>query len=280
MPDTPLSGTAAGVPYVALPPAHPAPAAGTAPLVVAWHWQDPPRSAAAMAAALPLDELPAWKVYLDLPMHGERQLPGGLDDFYRLGFEDAVLKVFRPSVIGAAEEFPAALAELREKLPVDDGPVGLLGGSVGAAVAQLVLAEHDVPVAAAALVSPAIQLSEVVAYNERNFDITYQWSAASRAVAARIDFITRAAEIADRDPQPAVLLVNGADDDPTFHDQAERLSAELRNRYARPDHVERVMIPDMGHPLAEQPGIEPAPQIPAAARVDKVVTGWFRRYLR
>jgi pimeloyl-ACP methyl ester carboxylesterase len=135
-------------------------------------------------------------------------------------------------------------------------------------------------VAAAALVSPAIQLSEVVAYNEHNFDITYRWSAASRVVATRIDFVTRAAGIADRDPQPAVLLVNGADDDPAFPDQAERLAAELRSRYARPDRVERVTIPDMGHSLAGQPGIEPAPQIPAAARVDNVVTGWFRRYLR
>lgn len=183
-------------------------------------------------------------------------------------------------MIGAAEEFPAALAELRQKLPVSDGPAGLLGGSAGAAAAQLVLAEQDVPVAAAALVSPAIQLAEVVGYNERSFGVSYPWGDESRAVAARIDFAARAAEIAGRDPQPPVLLVNGADDDHAFHDQAERLYAELRNRYTRPDQVVRMMVRGMGHAFADQPGIEPAPQTPAAARVDEVVTGWFRRYLR
>lgn len=277
MPGTPVTGTAAGVPYVALPPEG---VAGPAPLVVAWHLQDPPRSAAAMAAALPLHRVPAWRVYLDLPMHGRRQLPGGLDESYRLAFEDAVLKVFRPTVIGAAEEFPAVLAGLREKLPVGDGPVGLLGGSAGADVAQLVLAGQDVPVAAAALVSPAIQLAEVVGYNERSFGVSYPWGDESRAVAARVDFVARAAEIAGRDPQPPVLLVNGADDDRVFHDQAKRLYAELRSLYRRPDEVKRMIIPDMGHAFAEQPGIEPAPQTPAAARVDNGVSAWFRRHLR
>ena len=47
----PIRGTAAGVPYVAQPPAD---GAETAPLVVVWHLASPPRSEAAMAAALPL----------------------------------------------------------------------------------------------------------------------------------------------------------------------------------------------------------------------------------
>lgn len=47
----PITGVAAGVPYVALPPAGDR---DGAPLVVAWHLVDPPRSEAAMAAAVPL----------------------------------------------------------------------------------------------------------------------------------------------------------------------------------------------------------------------------------
>ena len=44
--------------------------------------------------------------------------------------------------------------------------------------------------------------------------------------------------------------------------------------------MERVIIRGMGHAFADQPSIEPAPLTPAAAQVDEVVTGWFRRYLR
>ena len=57
-----------------------------APLIIAWHLNDPPRSAAAMASALPLAGVAAWRVYLDLPMHGRRQLSGGLEEFMRLGY--------------------------------------------------------------------------------------------------------------------------------------------------------------------------------------------------
>jgi len=34
-----------------------------------------------------------------------------------------------PVIPQAAEEFPAALAELRSRLPVDDGPIDVVGGS-------------------------------------------------------------------------------------------------------------------------------------------------------
>jgi hypothetical protein len=50
---------AAGVPYVALSPA----GREAAPLIIAWHLNDPPRSAAAMASALPLAGVAAWRVY-------------------------------------------------------------------------------------------------------------------------------------------------------------------------------------------------------------------------
>ena len=45
-----ITGVAGGVPYLALPPEG---APDNAPLVVAWHLHDPPRSETAMAAALP-----------------------------------------------------------------------------------------------------------------------------------------------------------------------------------------------------------------------------------
>jgi hypothetical protein len=161
-----ISDVAAGVSYVALPPAGRHYGRELAPLIIGWHLNDPPRSAAALASALPLAAVAAWRAYLDLPMHGRRQLPGGLEEFMRLGYQDAVLKAFEPQVTQAVDEFPAVLAELRARLPVTDGPIGVVGASVGALPAQIVMAGGDAQVSAAALISPVIQLAEVVAAND------------------------------------------------------------------------------------------------------------------
>jgi dienelactone hydrolase len=277
--DAVIEGMAAGVPYVALPPAGRS-ESEPAPLIVAWHLNDPPRSAAAMAAALPLAATGAWRVYLDLPMHGRRQLPGGLEEFMQLGYKDAVLQAFDPQVTQAVEEFPGALAELRAQLPVTAGPIGVVGASIGALPAQLVMAGHAAQVTAAALISPVIQLAEVVAANERRFGVSYPWSDTSRAVASRFDLVSRAGELATADPQPAILLITGSGDDPAFPRQAQRLHAELRQRYTDPERVSLTSIPGMGHAFAAEPGIEPAPQTADAKLVDAAVTDWFHRYLR
>jgi dienelactone hydrolase len=136
-----------------------------------------------------------------------------------------------------------------------------------------------VPVGAAALISPVIQLAEVVAANERRFQVSYPWSDASREAAARFDLVARADEIAARDPQPAVLLITGAEDDPAFARQAQRLQAELRRRYDDPERAGLAAIPAMKHAFAAEPGIEPAPQTAEAKLVDAAVTDWLGRYL-
>jgi dienelactone hydrolase len=273
------AGVAAGVPYVARPPVGSRGRQSRAPLVVAWHLNDPPRSARAMAAALPLAGVAAWRVYLDLPMHGRRQLPGGLEEFMQLSYQDAVLKAFEPQVSQAVDEFPAVLSALRAQLPVGAGPIGVVGASIGALPAELVMADGAAPVTAAALVSPVIQLAEVVAANERRFGVSYPWSDASRAIAARFDLVARAADIAGHDPQPALLLVTGSEDDPAFPRQTRRLRAELRRRYYASERVAEMSIPGMGHAFAVEPGIDPAPQTAEAELIDTAITDWFVRYL-
>jgi pimeloyl-ACP methyl ester carboxylesterase len=229
-----------------------------------------------MAEALPLNGLRAWRGYLGLPLSGSRLPEGGLDGFFRLSYEDAVLKVFDPTCRQAVEEFPPALAALRRELPLGAGSLGLIGGSVGALVALSVLAETDLPVDAVALISPAIRLPAVVALNERRFNVTYPWTEQSRATAERLDFLARAEEIVKR--EAAVLLVVGAlDDQEGIRAPAEQLWRVLSRE--RPDRAALASIPEMAHALAEEPGLDPAPQTPHAARVDAVVAGWFHRHL-
>ena len=268
-----IRGEAAGVPFVALPPNE---CTDDTTLVVVWHLASPPRSDTAMAAALPLRGLPAWRVYLGLPMLGRRLPEGGLDEFFRRFREDLVLNVFDPVTRQAVEEFPAALAELRERLPIGDGPLALVGGSMGAWVAQSVLADTDVPVAAAALVSPAIRLTSIVQRYDRLWNTSYQWSERSLEVADRLDFVARADQIAARNV--ATLLVVGAlDDEDGFRRPAEQLHQALSRR--APERTALAQIPRMEHALAEEPGLEPAPQTARAARVDAAVVAWLGRHL-
>jgi dienelactone hydrolase len=273
---TPIEGVAAGVPYVALAPTGDR---DDAPLVVVWHLMDPPRSEAAMAAALPLAGLNAWRVYLGLPMFGARAPAGGPDEIMRLAADDYVLKLFGPAVEQAAAEAPSAVDALREQLSIDTGPVGLVGGSAGGAVALLLLAESQLPVAAAALVNPVVKVRSVVEAGERMYNVSYSWTEKSAAVADRFDFVERAAEIGKRDPQPPVLLVGGAEDDPGYQEALAGLRDALAGHYAEPDRVGFVSVPGMAHAIAEEPGMEAAPQTAEAKEVDAAETAWFQRYL-
>jgi hypothetical protein len=297
----PLIGVAANVPYVALRPAR---GRRRAPLVVAWHQLDVPRTGQAMAAALPLARLAAWRVYLDLPMTGARAPASGQKEFARLGAQDVADEPAGAVVEQAFAEFPAAVTALHSKLPLDDGPIGLLGEGVGAAVALLALAESQMPVRAAARVSPAVQPQQVVATSRQRGNLGGRWTRAARAGAGRswstgaaragagrldfaaragagrLDFAARASEIAGRDPQPAVLLVTGADAGDGASESAERLWHTLADRYRAPGRVALVIMPGLAaHLLAGGPGIDPAPQTPGAARADAVITSWLARHL-
>lgn len=273
----PTTGEAAGVPFLAVPPAHSSSA--SAPAVVAWHLMDAPRTETAFAAALPLAGLDAWRFYLGLPMCGSRLPEGGFDEIMRRGFEDAVLNLQGPVVDQAVREFPDALVELRGQFGLTDGPLGVLGGSIGAAVALEVVANHDVPIDAAVVVSPLVQLRPAVEAMSRQFGVTYPWSDASSAIAERLDFVARADEFA-RAGQPAVQIVVGEKDDADgFQRPATALRDALVRRYDDADRIELIPVNGMAHALAEEPGMEPAPQTPHAAQVDQHAVQWFQRYL-
>ena len=259
---SPITGTAAGVPFTALPPA----GAGPAPLIVTWHMLDAPCSDAAFAAALPMHDLPAWRVHLGMPMCGARMVDGSTDAIVELARTDPLLAYLHPFVRQATEEFPAALAAIRARLPVADGPIGVLGGSLGGAVALNVLASTDVPVFAAAIVNAAIRMRSVVDL----FPGDYRYDAESERVVDGLDFLARADVLAERAP---LLVVSGEQDYPELRADALRLAQLLGGR------GELRSVPGLAHPLADEPGIEPAPQLPLARVVDQGLTNWFRRHL-
>ncbi|MEE2037368.1 prolyl oligopeptidase family serine peptidase [Nocardiopsis sp. CT-R113] len=267
-----ITGTAAGVPFTALPPS------GTgndrAPLIVTWHMLDAPRTDAAFAAALPMAGVPSWRVHLGMPLCGTRMVEGRLDRHLELAREDILLAYFGPVVHQAVEEFPAALAELRRQLPIDDQPIGILGASLGGAVALQVLTAPPTPIGAVALVNPAVRVSAGVELLAAGLGQPYGWTAESRRAADDLDFVGRAGELSG---EPPLLLVSGEHDHPALREDAFSLVKALRGRYARPDEIELTTVPGLAHPLADEPGLEPAPQLPATVAVDEVLTQWFVR---
>lgn len=269
-----ITGTAAGVPFTALPPA--GAIDGPAPLIVTWHMLDAPRTDAAFAAALPMTGVPAWRVHLGMPMCGARMVDGRLDAAIALAREDALMAFLAPFTRQAADEFPAALTALRDQLPVDDEPVTILGASLGGAVALQVLTASDTPIKAIALVNPAVRIRSAVGLVEGLAGHAYRWTTQARQTADELDFVAR---VADLTAQPPLLLVSGERDHPELRTDAAALVDALREHHARPDEVELITVADLAHPLADEPGLAPAPQLPTARAVDEILTSWFIRQL-
>ncbi|TQN32156.1 prolyl oligopeptidase family protein [Haloactinospora alba] len=270
-----VTGTAAGVPFTALPPS--GATGASAPLIVSWHMLDAPRTDAAFAAALPMAGVPAWRVHLGMPMCGARMVDGRVDAVIELIRKDPLMAYLAPFFHQAVDEFPAALAELRDQLPVDDGPIGILGGSLGGAVALEVLAAGRIPVKAAALVNPVVRMRSAVELIGAESGRAYPWAEESRRTADELDFVARLS--AGAAAQPPLLLVSGERDHPAFRTDATALVGTLRGQYARPGDVELATVPDLPHPLAEEPGLEPAPQLPTARAVDETLERWFLQQL-
>ncbi|MDN5915473.1 MAG: prolyl oligopeptidase family serine peptidase [Pseudonocardia sp.] len=269
-----ITGTAAGVPFTALPPA--GSSDGPAPLIVTWHMLDAPRTDAAFAAALPMTGVPAWRVHLGMPLCGERMVDGRLDKHIELARQDILQAYLAPVIHQAVDEFPAALAELRRQLPVDEQPISILGASLGGAVALQVLVAPPTSIGTVALVNPGVRVRAGVELLAAGLGQPYQWTAESRRTADELDFVARAGDLAG---QPSLLMVSGERDHPALREDAAALVGALRERYAQPDEIELTTVPDLAHSLANEPGLEPAPQLPATMAVDEILTDWFLRRL-
>lgn len=262
------SFVAAGVPYVLRPPESGRP---DAPLVIAWHLMDAPRTERAFAAALPLEGLDAWRLYPGLPMCGAR-FPGE-DEFMAAMFAEPVLNGHGAINADAVAELPALLDAVRTEHGIDDGAVAVVGGSAGAGVAGAAVVGKVVDAAAAVLISPMVQLRPVVAILARQFGIDYRWTPESEAVADRMDLVARSDELG----ATAVRCIVGSEDSgDAFLYPAGRLRDLLVERGVRADLR---VITGMGHALAEEPGVDPAPQTAHAREVDALAVEFLAQEL-
>ncbi|WP_174550804.1 hypothetical protein [Actinomadura latina] len=265
----PVHGVAAGDAYVALPPtAVDAAASGPTRLIAAWPGFDPPRTAAALAAAVPMTGVPVWRVFLDLPGRS----PGGLGSGAIL--ETEAIELYCAAVESAVERLPGALAEIRRDLALPDGPVALAGFSAGAAAALLAVLRGAVPVSTAALVAPVVAPARAARAVEKRSGRDRDWTAHAAGLADRLDLGSLASGLAGRDVP--TLLIGGAKDRVVPAREITSLRDALRGHGTGP--VESATF-RMGHALAAEPGTEPRPPITEAVQVDTALTDWFRDHL-
>ena len=250
------------------------PARISSPPIVLWHGFGPPDSEDALMALLPLDEVPAVKVYLGLPMFGQRapEKPGTLAQRQA---EDLAKGVFEPVVMGAARELPGVVDALRRQGCLQAGQgIGLFGFSAGGAAALYALAERGAPVDAAVVLNASTGLSASVAAYERAVGRKFEWTPETRALARRSDAIVRAADIARGAPPPALLIVHGAKDAMVAETGADALYRVLVPHYAGHDAAGRLkleIVPDLPHAMRATGDIE---------RVRALAGAWFLRFMR
>lgn len=268
----PVRGTAAGVPYLALPPAS---GVTPAPLVLGLHAFEPPRSEAALAGAIPMASLPAWRVYLGLPLFGARLPEGGVPEINRRGERDYLVELFGPVVEEAAAELRRVTTEIRSSLPVTED-TALVGVGAGAAATLLALAEDRLDVDAAAAINPIVDPALVISAREKRTEIDYPWTPQAEETRGWLHFPSRADDLA-RANTP-LLLVNGRQDEVVPPAQGQELYSVLARRM--PEHALRhIVVPDLAHAIGPEPGLEPGPLTPAGVLTDRALTEWFHRHL-
>jgi predicted esterase len=249
----------------------------TKPPIVLWHGLGPPASEADLMQDLPLDEVPAVKVYLGLPLFGARAPTSESDSLVQRQAQDYALRIFEPVVAGAARELPAVLVELRKQGCLRGGEaIGLFGFSAGGTAALITLLEQKAPVRAAVTVNAPTGLRSAVGALERATKQPYAWSDASRRLAEQTDATQHAARVATSSagqPPRALLLFHGADDKVIVPEDTVALADSLRPFYEHSGATQRLQLtvaPGVSHNWADRRTLD---------EVRAAVADWFNRYL-
>jgi len=264
--------TVNGVPFLALPPDDPASAKA---LIILWHGADPPRTEEALAAAVPLSTVPAWRVYLGMPGHGARTPPGGFEEIMRLAAEDAITLVYQPRIEGALAELPEALNDVRTGLGIDSSlPMGIFGFSQGGAAALLAVSRQVLPLKAAATYGAVVDMIALIDTLSSCYGMSYEWTPERKALAEQMSTVHRADALAASGA--ALLLAAGAADPLPVQAVSEELAEEIRTRGGTAEYR---VLPDLPHGFVDEPGEQAATQGTAARTIDDLISSWFLEHL-
>jgi hypothetical protein len=130
-----------------------------------------------------------------------------------------------------------------------------------------------VPIGTAILLNPSTGLTASVQAFEQATHQSYAWTPQSRALAARTDAQRRAADIAKVTPLPAVLILEGSQDDLIAHQSLSSLEAALAPFYSGAHESERFQyraVQGLSHNITGSHSHD---------ELGRQVSAWFNRYL-
>jgi pimeloyl-ACP methyl ester carboxylesterase len=264
-----LETTLAGVPAILRVPRQ-----VTRSPIVLWHGFGAPASARALMEAMPLDDVAAVKVYLGLPLFGTRAPAGGNQELARRQTQDFAMLLFKPAVVGAADELPSVVAALEQHGCMTSGQrIDLFGFSAGGTAALVALMQGKVAVGAAVLLNASTGLNASVDAWQRALGKVYPWTPASRALAEETDAVGHAADVARGKTPPAILILQGEGDTVLTTAPAMALHQALLPIYRRKHDEARlgmVVLPGMPHSWIDDKT--------AAVEVRHDVAAWLARH--
>ncbi|MDO8690003.1 MAG: prolyl oligopeptidase family serine peptidase [Dehalococcoidia bacterium] len=214
-----------------------------------------------MAQTLPLEDEDLFRVYVDLPLHGERAAP----DLGKRFHTDQVGLFLHPVVVGMAREFIQLIDILAERPDVDSERVGVGGWSLGGQ-ASLIAAAADrrirtvvaMCIPCDADMGPRARVPDDPAHDVLKTELD---------VVAVADFLSHA----------AVLLIHGTKDAWVTVESSRILNRALRPYYATyPERLRLVEYPNMAHSISKPEGEDCARE---QLLLKEEVAGWFRRFL-
>jgi len=283
-----------GVPVVVRPPANPS---LPAPLIILWHGFGIPNSEEMLAETLPLEEVQAWKAYLGLPLFGKRLPAGGIEEIMRRQIEDYVLQLLLPVIEQTMQELPNVVRALQAQLGINEkAGIGLFGFSAGGLAALLTLIESTLPITTVVLAGVTKNLVSAVETYERAtrqyyptlkeqfpwLEERYHWTEASVAAKQRLDFVARAANIAQHKPLPAILFVHAAQAEAYAVSDVEKLYTALAPYYEQANQIERLSMRTFEN-LKHHLDLEAAKNSPDMQQdmneLQQVIATWFSQHL-
>jgi predicted esterase len=242
--------------------------------IILWHGLGPPKGPLELMQALPLDEVPAVKIYLGLPLSGSRAPVESDDSLASRQAKEFATLLFQPVVLGAATELDSAVQALQRLGCIAQRQrIGLFGFSAGGTAALIALADRKLEFSAVVTLNAPIGLTDNVHALEQATGTRYQWTSSARDLLKRSDVIDRTRAIASDSPPPALLQVHGAKDPIVAGGGSRALYDELRPVYLHAGYPERLRLIDSIDATHNWT------QCPALHDIQTAVADWFLRFL-
>ena len=214
-----------------------------------------------LSQTLPLEGEDFFKVYVDLPLHGERLAP----DLGKRFWSDQVRLFLHPTVLGMARELVALIDTLSEKEDADPSRVGVCGWSLGGQASLLAAAADGRIRAAIGLSIPYDAWQGPVAPGPD--------SPAHFIMRTEMDLISAAHNMCPT----AVLLIHGAKDAWVTVDSSRHLYAALKPHYVScQERLRYIEYPNMAHFISKAEDEACAEE---QRQLKEEVAAWFRKFL-